>query len=76
MIAEQALLLVPDPVSFENIPPTRRARHHERHGHRSSMVGGGWRTVSPNLPEVGSGFRQISLRAIPFALRASGIPVS
>ncbi len=39
MIAEQALLLAPDPVSFENIPPARGARHHERHGHRGSMVG-------------------------------------
>jgi hypothetical protein len=43
MIAEQALLLVPDPVSFQNIPPARGARHHERHGRRVSMVGGGWR---------------------------------
>ena len=43
MIAERTLLLAPDPVSFENIPPARGARHHERHDHRVSMVGVGWR---------------------------------
>jgi len=34
VIAEQALLLLPDPIGFENIPPTRGARHNERHGRR------------------------------------------
>jgi len=32
VIAEQALLLVPDPVGFENIPPARGARQGQRHG--------------------------------------------
>jgi hypothetical protein len=30
MIAEQALILVPDPVGFENILPSRGAHHHQR----------------------------------------------
>jgi len=34
VIAEDALLVVPNPVGFENVPPARGARHHQRHARR------------------------------------------